>query len=116
MSRDWLLYLDDLIASAEKIGRLTLGLDLDALRSNEAVFDAVLFNLQVIGEAIKQLPAEQLAHLPEEHRRGPARLRDLIAHHYFSVEPSLIFDAATHHVPALLKDALSLRRRVESGG
>jgi uncharacterized protein with HEPN domain len=48
MSRDWLLYLDDLIASAEKIGRLTRGLDLDALRSNEAVFDAVLFNLQVI--------------------------------------------------------------------
>lgn len=116
MSRDWLLYLDDLIASAEKIGRLTQGLDLNALCSNEAVFDAVLFNLQVIGEAVKQLPAEQLAHLPEEHRRGPARLRDLIAHHYFSVEPALIFDAATRHVPALLNDALRLRRRVESGG
>lgn len=115
MSRDWLLYLDDLIASAEKIGRLTRGLDLETLRSDEAVFDAVLFNLQVIGEAIKQLPAEHLAQLPEEHRRGPARLRDLISHHYFSVEPALIFDAATRHVPALLDDALRLRRRAESG-
>lgn len=42
-------------------------------------------------------------------------LDDLIAHHYFSVEPSLIFDAATRHVPALLNDALRLRQRVESG-
>lgn len=42
-------------------------------------------------------------------------LDDLIAHHYFSVEPSPIFDAATRHVPALLNDALRLRQRVESG-
>jgi uncharacterized protein with HEPN domain len=35
MSRDWLLYLDDLIASAEKIGRLTRGRDLAALRNDD---------------------------------------------------------------------------------
>lgn len=116
MSRDWLLYLDDLIASAEKIGRLTSGRDLVALHADEAAFDAVQFNLQVIGEAIKRLPAEQLQQLPEEHRRGPARLRDLIAHHYFSVDPALIFDAATRHVPALLEDAIRLRHRVDASG
>ena len=31
MSRDWLLYLDDIIASAEKIARLTAGRDLEIL-------------------------------------------------------------------------------------
>ena len=52
MSRDWLLYLDDLIASAEKIGRLVAGRDLPTLHADEATdeaaYDAVLFNLQVI--------------------------------------------------------------------
>lgn len=48
MSRDGLLYLDDLIASAEKIGRLTRELDATQLAQDEAAFDAVLFNLQVI--------------------------------------------------------------------
>ena len=48
MSRDWLLYLDDLIASAEKIGRLVAGRDLPTLHADEAAYDAVLFNLQVI--------------------------------------------------------------------
>jgi len=47
-----LLYLDDLIASAQKIGRLTAGRRVLAFAANEVVFDAVLFNLQVIGEAI----------------------------------------------------------------
>lgn len=105
MSRDWLLYLDDLIASARKIGRLTAGRDLDA----------VLFNLQVIGESAKRLPADALQQLPEAHRRGPARLRDLIAHHYFAVDPALIFDVATRHVPALLAHAEALRDREDAG-
>ena len=52
MSRDWLLYLDDLIASAGKIGRLVAGLGLPTLHADEATdeaaYDAVLFNLQVI--------------------------------------------------------------------
>lgn len=113
MSRDWLLYLDDLIASAEKIGRLVANRDLEALRLDEAAFDAVLFNLQVIGEAFKKLPPEQLLQIPEEHRRGPARLRDLIAHHYFAIDASIIFDAATRHVPALLAHATALRDRAE---
>ena len=54
MSRDWLLYLDDLIASAQKIGRMTAGLTQTEFVHDEAAFDAVLFNLQVIGEAIKR--------------------------------------------------------------
>ncbi len=114
MSRDWLLYLDDIIASARKIGRLTAGRDVDTLHADEAAFDAVLFNLQVIGESVKQLPAEALQQLPEADRRGPARLRDLIAHHYFAVEPALIFEVASRHVPALLAHAEALRDRTES--
>ena len=46
MSRDWLLYLDDLIESAEKIQRFLAGGKFDEFSSNEMLFDAVLFNLE----------------------------------------------------------------------
>lgn len=115
MSRDWLLYLDDLIAAAEKIGRLVARHDLDTWRADEAAFDAVLFNLQVVGEAIKQLPEAQRNRLPLRHRSGPARLRDLIAHHYFALDAEIIWDAATQHVPMLLVEALRLRKEAEGG-
>jgi uncharacterized protein with HEPN domain len=109
VSRSWLLYLDDLIASAEKIGRLTSGHTIGQFVADEAAFDAVLFNLQVIGEAIKKLPANARTQLPEADRSGPARLRDLIAHHYFSLDPDIIWEVANRHVPALLHSALTLR-------
>ena len=111
MSRDWQLYLDDLIGAAEKIERLVAGRDLLHWQADEAAVDAVLFNLQVIGESLKRLPPERLAELPEPHRRDPVRLRDLIAHRYFALDTSVIHDAATRHVPDLLAHALQLRHR-----
>ncbi len=114
MSRDWLLYLDDLIASAEKIARLTAAHTVESFVDDEAAFDAVLFNLQVIGIAVKQLPDVPRAALPHEHRVGPARLRDLIAHHYFALDADIIWEVTTRHVPALLQHALALRAKTEN--
>ena len=88
---------------------MTSGRTVEQFVSDEAAFDAALFNLQVIGEAIKRLPADVLALLPAADRSGPARLRDLIAHHYFALDPEIIWDVATQHVPALLKHASALR-------
>ena len=115
MSRDWLLYLDDLIDSAEKIGRFVSGRTFETFSSDEAVFDAVLFNLQVIGEAVKKLPAEALSAMPEADISGPARLRDLIAHHYFALDAEIIWEVVTTRVPRLLVQAHKLRERADNG-
>lgn len=116
MSRDWLLYLDDIIESAEKIGRLLRGRSYDAFIADEAVFDAVLFNLQVIGEAAKRLPDIARVSLPEVDWSGPARLRDFIAHHYFSVDARIVWDAAVNHVPEILSTARTLLARFDTRG
>lgn len=114
MSRSWLLYLDDLIASAEKIGRLIAGKSVSTFASDEAVFDAVLFNLPVIGEAMKNLPESARSGISTENASAPARLRDLIAHHYFAVDAEIIWDVVTNHVPRLLAEASALRDQVET--
>lgn len=116
MSRDWLLYLDDLIESAEKIGRLIAGRTFDTFTADEAAFDAVLFNLQVIGEAMKRLPEEVRTAMPPETQSAPARLRDLIAHHYFAIDPEIIWQAANEHVPPLLAAAREVRSRADRDG
>jgi uncharacterized protein with HEPN domain len=110
VSRSWLLYLDDLIASGEKIGRLVAGRSFETFCADEAVFDAVLFNLQVIGEAVKHLPDDTRAAMPDAAGRAPARLRDLIAHHYFVLDAEIIWEIATHHVPRLLTQARQVER------
>ncbi|MBK8537913.1 MAG: GxxExxY protein [Candidatus Competibacteraceae bacterium] len=78
MSRDWLLYLGDLIESGEKIERFVTGRTFDTFVADEAIFDAVLFNLQVIGEATKANPKSQLTRtgwFPGSGLSGGARAR-----------------------------------------
>ena len=116
MSRDWLLYLDDLIDSAEKIQRFVRGRSFQTFSSDEMLFDAVLFNLEVIGEAVKKLPEEAKSSVPDANWTGPARMRDLIAHHYFSVDPQIVWEAATQHIPKILGHAKQLRERFDQGG
>lgn len=55
MSRDWRLFLDDMVEAAEKAERYTAGRDFEGFVADEAVVDAVLMNLLVIGEAAKNL-------------------------------------------------------------
>jgi uncharacterized protein with HEPN domain len=106
--------LDDLIASAERIERYVARRNASVPADEEALFDAVLSNLQLIGEALKRLPADALAQLPEAADARPARLRDLIAHRYFALDPEIVWDAAKNHVPRLLQQARALRDH--SGG
>ena len=79
--------------------RFLKGRAFEGFASDEMLFDAVLFNLEVIGEAVKKLPEEAKAAVPEADWSGPARMRDLIAHHYFAVDPQIVWEAATQHVP-----------------
>ncbi len=114
MSRDWLLYLGDLIESGEKIERFVSGRTFETFLAEEAIFDAVLFNLQVIGEATKKLPAEARSALSEAGGAGPARLRDLIAHHYFALDAEIIWEVATTHVPRMLAQARELLKKTQN--
>lgn len=52
--------------------------------------DALLYRLLVIGEAVKALPDDILADEPKVPWSSIARLRDLLAHHYFRVDSQII--------------------------
>ncbi len=56
----------------------------------QLAFDALLYRLLVIGEAVKPLPVEVLVKQPDVPWREIARLRDLLAHHYYRVDAHVI--------------------------
>ena len=55
--RGTLLFLHDIADALDAILALTAGMTYDEFAGDRAVHDAVLFNLLVIGEAVKQLPS-----------------------------------------------------------
>ena len=115
MSRDILLFLEDIERSCVKIVENTTGVDRDAALADALSFDGLLFNLYVIGEAVKRLPQE----LRQEHSdiawREIAGLRDILAHAYFALDLDIIWDAIQRDVPALLirvRDIISQQREL----
>jgi uncharacterized protein with HEPN domain len=103
--RSSILLLGDIKKSCERIVRYTAGLTRDQVYVDEMRFDAVLFNLHVIGEAVKNLPLD----LREKHSdiawREIAGLRDFVAHAYFALDLDILWDAIRQDVPALLSRA-----------
>jgi uncharacterized protein with HEPN domain len=71
--------------------------------ADERTFDAVMRNLQIIGEAAKNVPLEIRNRYPEVEWRKIAGLRDVLAHAYFSLENEILWDIIQNKVPPLLK-------------
>ncbi|WP_107668527.1 DUF86 domain-containing protein [Cyanothece sp. BG0011] len=92
MSRDLRLYFDDILVSCDKILRYSQGLDYKTFIEDELRVDATLRNLQIIGEAVKQVPREMRTKYPRVEWRKIAGLRDILAHAYFSLENETIWD------------------------
>lgn len=103
MSRSYRLFLRDMLEACEKVMRYTEGLDFDTFVRNELVYDAVLRNLEVLGEAAKKVPDPVRARYPSVEWRAIAGLRDVLAHAYFALDDATLWDIVAQKVPALVE-------------
>jgi uncharacterized protein with HEPN domain len=99
MSRDPRVYLEDVLESIQRINSYVAGLDQDRLEADQLRLDAVVRNLEVIGEAVKRLPQA----LTDRHSgiewRKIAGLRDLLIHHYFGIDVGIIWNVVQTKLP-----------------
>ncbi len=102
MSREGRLFWNDILAGCRKVVRYTEGYDLAAFRQDERTYDAVLRNLEIIGETAKRLPQDLKAQAPDVDWIRIAGLRDVIAHAYFGIDDDIIWDVVCNKVPDLL--------------
>ena len=89
--------------ACQRIERYVAGMDQVAFRRDEKTRDAVLRNLEVIGEAAKRIPDDIRALHPGIDWRRIAGLRDVIAHAYFGIDEGILWDIVESKVPSLFR-------------
>jgi uncharacterized protein with HEPN domain len=103
--RDSDLLIEDILAAIRKIERYTSGMDQAVFHADEKTVDAVVRNLEIVGEAARQLPEDFVSRYPEVPWRQITGLRNRIVHEYFGLDLELIWQVVLHDLPQL-KDQL----------
>lgn len=103
MSRSPEKRLADIRKGCEKILRYTAGMSQIDLEHDDLVTDAVLRNIQIIGEATKNLSEEIRARMPEIEWKKIAGMRDWLSHVYFQVDPDIVWNVVEVKIPELLR-------------
>ena len=101
MPRDFRVYLEDILAAITKIRRYMTGFSKEAFASDDRTVDAVVRNLEVIGEAVKQLPPALRAREPGVDWQKIAGLRDILIHQYFGIDTDILWDVVQSKLPTL---------------
>ena len=107
--RDVLIYLEDIFESAELIEEYTMHISEGEFYQSSEKQDAVLYRIQIIGEAAKKVTAEhrkKWSHIPWKDITG---MRDIIVHEYFGITLTMIWKVAVEDIPVIklqVKDLL----------
>jgi len=114
MHRDYRLFLDDILEAVAKIRDYTTGLDYAAFAQDSKTQDAVVRNLEIIGEAAGRLPEPVRSAAPEIEWRKIVGLRNILAHEYFGVSLPVVWDVVQNKIDPLESSCRALLKKTSN--
>jgi len=97
--RDYRLFLQDILKSMDSIQGFVAGMTLDDFIADDKTSSAVIRKLEIVGEAVKQIPSTIREQYPEVTWKEMAGMRDVLIHFYFGVNLKLVWKTIQEDIP-----------------
>jgi uncharacterized protein with HEPN domain len=99
--REWRFFVDDMLSFAEKVRAYSEGLDQQQFQAEGLKYDAILRNLELIGEAAMHIPAD----VRQAHSSIPWRqiiaTRNRLIHGYLGIDSDTLWSIVKDDIPSL---------------
>ncbi len=99
--RSWRLRVEDTVQAIERIRGYVAALDFEGFSDDSRTIDAVVRNLEIVGEAASHVPEsiqERYSGVPWSEMRS---MRNLLSHAYFLVDLSIVWKTITDDLPQI---------------
>ena len=109
MKRDAGLFIEDILQSINDIESFSKGLDMDAFTNDRLKQNAVIRSLEIIGEAVKNIPDSFRNKYPKIPWKDISGFRDILSHAYFSINISRVWNIIKKDLPNLKKEIKKIK-------
>ena len=113
MLRDYKAYINDILEAIDRIESYTTNLTFDNFSESRLYQDAIVRNLEIIGEAVKRLPKELIEKYPDMEWKKIAGLRDILIHAYFGIDIEIVWDVVENKIPELKDQILLIQSKIK---
>lgn len=103
----------DIVKFARNLVEITRGMDRAQLESNLIKQSAVLYQISILGEAVKRLSQTFRSQYPEIPWKKIAGMRDKVTHQYDRVDLDIVWDVVQNNIPELIATLEPLLSRPE---
>lgn len=103
IGKDNLVYVDDILSAIKKINKFCKDIEKEDFMKNELLMDAVVRNLEIMGEASSKLTASFRERYKGIEWRKIIGMRNRIIHAYDTVNFEIIWDVVREDLPELKK-------------
>jgi uncharacterized protein with HEPN domain len=102
--KDWHFFLEDIIEAIGFIDEYVKGMEFEDFKKDRKTIDAVVRNLEIIGEAARHIPESIRAKYPNIEWRGMIGLRNRVIHGYFNIGLEIIWHIVKVELSPLKKE------------